>query len=292
MPELPEVETIVRTLAPQVVGRRIRAVHRYLAKTLEAGADLLPHLVPGACIVGVRRRGKVLLMDLESPDGKPYVMAFHLKMTGRLFVHPADVAPHKHTRMMFELEAGGGALAEHLFFDDARTFGYCRIMRSEDLPEWPFMRKLGPEPLTLEPEAFVAALAGRRGKIKALLLDQSVIAGVGNIYADEACFRSGIRPDAPAYGIPRKKLEALLENLKAVLRESIAECGSSIRDYRDANGDAGAFQNMFRVYGRAGQPCTMCGRPLDKTTVAGRTTVYCPVCQSAGNCKSGDTCRL
>lgn len=279
MPELPEVETIARTLAPQVVGRAVSAVHVLLPKTFAAGAALLPGLIPGARIEAVRRRAKLLLMDLAAPgaDAASHVLAFHLKMTGRLFVHGPESEPHKHTRMVFDLADGNGRA--RLFFDDARTFGYCRLMLPGDLPAWPFWAKLGPEPLTLAPKAFVRAVTARRGKIKALLLDQEVIAGVGNIYADEACFRSGIRPDAIGASLTDERAALLLENLKTVLLESIAECGSSIRDYRDANGDAGAFQNMFRVYGRAGLPCVVCGRVLGKTVVAGRTTVFCARCQ-------------
>jgi formamidopyrimidine-DNA glycosylase len=152
-------------------------------------------------------------------------------------------------------------------------------MKPEDLPSWPFWEKLGPEPLVLDEEAFIAAFKGKRGAIKALLLDKRMIADIGNIYADEACFRISVRPSSPASSIDGKQLAALLQNVKAVLNESIAECGSSIRDYRDANGDAGAFQNLFRVYGMAGQECLTCKTVLEKTVVAGRTTVFCPNCQ-------------
>ena len=281
MPELPEVETIARTLAPQVTGRVIKAVHVFLPKTLAAGSELLPVISPGARMTGVRRRAKLLLVDIAAPGNvePAYVLAFHLKMTGRLFVHPAGTPPGKHTRIVFDLASDEGRNAARLFFDDVRTFGYCRLMRLADLDAWPFWRKLGPEPLPLTAHDFISALRGRGVTIKALLLDQTVIAGIGNIYADEACFRSGIRPDARAAQISEEGLATLLANIRDVLNESITECGSSIRDYRDANGDAGAFQNLFRVYGRGGQPCLACGLLLEKATVAGRTTAYCPYCQ-------------
>lgn len=275
MPELPEVETIARTLTPQVKDRVIDAVHVFLPKTLAAGAETIASVFP-ARVLDVRRRGKLLLMDIEGG----YVLAFHLKMTGKLFVHGAKETPHKHTRLAFDLAAGKNLPAARLFFDDARTFGFCRLMRPEDLPSWPFWEKLGPEPLEVKKEAFISAFKGKRGAIKSLLLDQAMIAGIGNIYADEACFRAGIRPSSPASTLTAARLESLLANIQAVLNESIAECGSSIRDYRDANGDAGAFQNLFRVYGRAGQECRTCKTVLEKTTVAGRTTVFCPVCQT------------
>ena len=281
MPELPEVETIARTLAPQVTGRVITAVKVLLPKTLAAGKTLFTSLFPGASILSVRRRAKLLLVDLAAPGAgrAPHILAFHLKMTGKLFVHAPVAEPFAHTRMVFDLAEPGGSPASRLFFDDMRTFGYCRLMRPEDLAVWPFWNKLGPEPLTLSPEGFAQTLSARNGKIKSLLLNQSVIAGIGNIYADEACFRSGINPAAPAATLGKHRLVLLLENLKAVLLESIAECGSSIRDYRDANGNAGAFQNKFQVYGRGGQPCILCGQALEKTVVAGRTTIFCPHCQ-------------
>lgn len=274
MPELPEVETIARTLAPQVLDRVIHAVHVLLPKTMAAGAEKVSAAFP-ARVLGVRRRGKLLLLDIEGG----YILAFHLKMTGKLFVYGKDEAPHKHTRIVFDLAPEGDTPAARLFFDDMRTFGFCRLMKPEDLPAWPFWKKLGPEPLTLDAHAFITAFKQKRGAIKALLLDQTMIAGIGNIYADEACFRTGILPSAPASTLTDTQLATLLENVKAVLNESIAECGSSIRDYRDANGDAGAFQNLFRVYGRAGQECLTCKTVLEKTVVAGRTTVFCPKCQ-------------
>lgn len=280
MPELPEVETIARTLRPQVKERVIDAVHVLLPKTLVSEGGLPTGVFP-ARICAVRRRAKVLLMDIAAHDAASptHILAFHLKMTGRLFVLGAGTEPHKHTRMAFDLAAGETVPAQRLFFDDARTFGYCRLMRTGDLDSWPFWAKLGPEPLELKSKDFSRALGARKRAIKALLLDQTVIAGIGNIYADEACFRSGIHPATPGAALSETQRAALCASVKDVLNESIAECGSSIRDYRDANGDAGAFQNLFRVYGRGGQACVNCGEALEKTLVATRTTVFCPHCQ-------------
>lgn len=287
MPELPEVETIARTLAPQVAGRFLADARVLLPKTFAAGRELLPRVAPGGKILNVSRRGKLLLLELAAPPSETkaptHILAFHLKMTGRIFVHDLAAEPHKHTRAIFDLADENGVPESRLFFDDVRTFGYCRLMRRIDLADWPFWAKLGPEPLTLEAEDFIRITASRRGKIKALLLDQSLVAGIGNIYADEACFRSGIHPATPGADLSPNQLRRLLQSIQAVLRESIAECGSSIRDYRDANGDAGAFQNLFRVYGRAGMPCATCGNALKKCVVAGRTTVLCPHCQPTRN---------
>lgn len=173
-----------------------------------------------------------------------------------------------------------------LFFDDTRKFGYCRILTPATLKDWAFWQTLGPEPLEIDAARFRQCFLDNRdqarsGKIKALLLDQAVIAGIGNIYADEALFRAGISPLAPATALKAEDFTRLHQAVQEVLWESIAACGSSIRDYRDADGNVGAFQNTFRVYGRKGEACLNCAGPLSQTRVAGRTTTFCPRCQPA-----------
>ena len=289
MPELPEVETIARTLAPQIVGRAITGVQVLLPKSLSAGAELLPFLA-GARIERVSRRAKLLLVGLRPemalphqggetfrPEGLPDLplfLAFHLKMTGRFFVHPARTPALPHTRIIFDLDHG------RLFFDDTRTFGYCRILGPADFAHWDFWQTLGPEPLETAPQTLADRLHSKNSRIKAALLDQSVVAGVGNIYADESLFKAGIRPDARASALSLPRLARLAGCLQAVLAQSIEECGSSIRDYRDARGNAGAFQNSFAVYGQKGKACQTCQTPLESGTIAGRTTVFCPRCQT------------
>lgn len=311
MPELPEVETVARTLAPLIGGKDIVAVDLLNPGTVQGP-------VPLACLEGLRispvqptsRRGKLLFVHVEdagslpfpqdAPTQQPYPtrhiwpdahhesagaqcadaaqairgFAVHLKMTGRLFVHPAGTPPNSHTRVLFHLDDGS-----RLFFDDARKFGYLRVITAETLQSWPFYQQLGPEPLDVDTAGFVRCFAGRRSSIKSLLLNQTCIAGCGNIYADEALFRAGIAPHSSAQHLSNAQLTLLHRALQEVLRESIAACGSSIRDYRTANGDVGAFQNAFAVYNRAGQACVQCGGLLEKVQVAGRTTVYCPRCQ-------------
>jgi formamidopyrimidine-DNA glycosylase len=282
MPELPEVETVVRTLAPQLSGRRIEDARILHEKSLAAGKTLLPRL-KGARIEAVHRRAKLVRIDLLPARGKKLCLLFHLKMTGRLFVHGALTEAGKHTRLTFRLgddaAGGSGGKGAQLFFDDARKFGYCRIMGEEDFARWDFWTSLGPEPLACSRKEFIARFRARRGKIKALLLDQACIAGIGNIYADEILFRAGIAPQHAAPSLSSAQLGTLWEQMRTVLREAIAQCGSSIRDYRDAHGNAGAFQNSFRVYGRAGLPCRACGGILEKSAVAGRGTIHCPQCQ-------------
>ncbi len=290
MPELPEVETVARTLAPEVEGRVIRRVSLLNASTLDGPLPL--EAVRGGRLMTPGRRGKLLLLPLEfsAHPGKLRCSAcaavesgagcditglgFHLKMSGRVFVHPEGTPPGRHTRLILDLDDGS-----RLFFDDARKFGYVRVLSPDSLAAWPFWNRLGPEPLDMDGEAFATCFLGRRGMVKSLLLDQTVIAGCGNIYADESLFRAGIRPDAQ--DLSRERLLGLHEALRTVLLESIEACGSSIRDYRTARGDAGAFQNAFRVYGRSGKTCMICGTPLETCRIAGRTTVFCPQCQSS-----------
>ncbi|MDR2696752.1 MAG: bifunctional DNA-formamidopyrimidine glycosylase/DNA-(apurinic or apyrimidinic site) lyase [Deltaproteobacteria bacterium] len=276
MPELPEVETVVRTLAPQLSGRRIEDARVLHEKSLAAGRALLPRL-QGARIEAVHRRAKLVIIDLRPARGTKLHLLFHLKMTGRLFVHGARTEAGKHTRVIFRLGDGGGGA--QLFFDDARKFGYCRIMRDADFAYWDFWNSLGPEPFACSRGEFISRCRERRGTIKARLLDQTFIAGIGNIYADESLFRAGIAPQRVVAGLSAAQCGELWERMREVLGEAIAQCGSSIRDYRDARGNAGAFQNSFRVYGRAGRPCPACGGILEKSVTAGRRTVHCPECQ-------------
>ncbi|MDR2605277.1 MAG: bifunctional DNA-formamidopyrimidine glycosylase/DNA-(apurinic or apyrimidinic site) lyase [Desulfovibrio sp.] len=304
MPELPEVETIVRTLTPRILGKRIASWEMLQPGVPETGAELLP-LLCNMRITRVFRRAKLLFISLSADDGQrgagvppsedagrlvclsaddvksstgDLILAFHFKMTGRFFIHPEGTPPLKHTRLILDLDDGG-----RLFFDDARKFGYCRVMRPDELQVWPFFASLGPEPLELSAEELAEHLAARFDKrgvsVKAALLDQTIIAGIGNIYADESLFGAGLDPRRPAGTVNGEKLLALATALQDTLLRAVRECGSSIRDYRDALGNAGAFQNSFQVYGRKGERCQVCKRPLYAVRIAGRGTVYCPRCQ-------------
>ena len=304
MPELPEVETVARTLAPSVEGRRIANVEVLWAKSMQGAVEALEpgaHSLLGKRIIKVSRRAKVLLLHLESRSGAndehdPHLLAFHLKMSGQVMVYPNTEPAHKHTRLIFELIDGSGKEnastknappASRLFFDDTRKFGYCRILTPATLKDWAFWQNLGPEPLEIDAARFRLCFLdsrgrARSGKIKALLLDQAVIAGIGNIYADEALFRAGISPLTPGTALKAEDFTRLHQAVQEVLLESIAACGSSIRDYLDADGNVGAFQNTFRVYGRKGEACVNCAGELAQTRVAGRTTTFCPHCQPGG----------
>ncbi len=280
MPELPEVETIARTLEPLVKGAIIGKSHLLLPRTLDVGSLALDGL-HGRRIESVGRRAKLALIKLEPVDDKPttpHMLAIHLKMTGRLFVYPQNAPATKHTRLILELVHE--STPKQLFFDDSRTFGYARLVSPASLKHWPFWNKLGLEPLMHDAKTLAACLYGKKGGIKNVLLDQRYIVGIGNIYADEALFKAGILPSRKTHTIAMPKLVELCDAIQAILQLSIEQCGSSIRDYRTAHGDAGSFQNTFFVYGRGGQECKSCGRTLDTARVAGRTTVFCEACQS------------
>lgn len=266
---MPEVEVIARGLNASLAGRTITAVSYADMTRLSDRPEVLESRVTGRTVRRAYRRAKVLLVELSGG----MTLVFHLKMTGRV-VHGVMRGPEKHDRVFFELDDGS-----LLSFSDMRKFGYVRALDDTELEAWCFFRSCGPEPLDSSPELLAERVLGRKARIKALLLDQTVVVGVGNIYADESLFRAGIHPETRACHISRVHLERLFTELQQVLRQAIAENGSSIRDYVNADGDAGAFQNSFNVYGRKGQECASCATPLQAVKVAGRTSTFCPRCQ-------------
>lgn len=279
MPELPEVETIVRTLTPHILNRRIKAVSLLHAPSLHPLSLPLESLT-GAEISGIWRRAKLIMLDVKPSSQNGYFptrVAIHLRMTGALLSSPFNSRPGKHTRCIFHLDCDKTG-AQDLFFDDIRTFGKILAASEDILMRWPFWRKLGPEPLSLDEETLQRRLAGKK-KLKSALLNQEVIAGIGNIYADEALFSAGISPLRESGALNGEECARLLAAIKDVLLRSISQCGSSIRDYRDADGNAGAFQNSFNVYGKGGGICCRCHGSLRKIKINGRSTVFCPQCQ-------------
>ncbi len=262
LPELPEVETIARALSRCLPGRRIRRVH-FLSERAPAGC---PHEIASRLrarrITRVGRRGKFLLLELDDGD----VLAIHLGMTGSLRWRGA---PGPHTRAVFDLDDG------RLLFDDPRQFG--RIELSNNPPAR--VARLGPEALEISAHEFERRLHQRRGRMKALLLDQCFLAGLGNIYADEALFRARIHPLTRPSKLSADRIRRLHRAIRDLLREAIAAGGSSVSDYVDADGRPGFFQFAHRVYRRTGLPCANCGARIRRIVVAGRGTHYCPRCQ-------------
>jgi len=280
MPELPEVETIARALAPGLVGRRITGAEVPDLKVLagpKTKAAFRKQLL-GREVTAVTRRAKLLLVELGprpgSPDDGPAVLAMHLKMTGRFHIARAEEPETPYARLILPLSDGNA-----LVFSDMRRFGTARLLSPEALAAWDFYASLGPEPWDMTQEAFHAALGRRSGPVKATLLDQTVIAGIGNIYADESLFAARIRPDTKANALSPAQGHALLAAIQAVIERAIAARGSTIRDYRTPDGVEGGFQRQFCVYGKAGEPCPRCGVPLVSVKIAGRTSTFCPRCQ-------------
>ena len=262
MPELPEVETVVRSIAP-LVGRRIVSAEFRGPRILRGGdPDRLAARLQGSRIAGVKRYGKFILVSLQ---GGGYLV-IHLGMTGRLLLG-GDAG--KHTHAILTLDRGV------LLYDDSRQFGCIEL--SEEFPHR--VAKLGPEPLEVAFKDFAAALRRRKTRVKALLLNQAVLRGLGNIYADEALFRAGIHPLALAYRLRSGRPRRLYDAIVAVLTEAIAAGGSSISDYVDAEGRKGFFQFSHRVYQRTGEPCVTCKTPIRRVMVAQRSSHFCPKCQ-------------
>ena len=276
MPELPEVETVARTLAPDIVGKKICSFSCLNESSWEDGLDFACLNVAQPKIQAVGRKGKLLLIYFSpfSYMGQEILgLAFHLKMSGRLFYYAEKKELEKHTRLVLHLEK------VEVFFDDVRKFGYCRFLTNKSAENWKFWRNLAKDPLEMRAEEFLQALEGKNAGIKSVLLRQDIVSGIGNIYADEALFRAKILPHRKTCSLQHEEIVSLFQRLREVLLESIAFCGSSIKDYRTAKGDVGSFQNKFNVYGREGEKCRVCKQILEKTTAAGRTTVFCPCCQ-------------
>ena len=262
MPELPEVETVVRSLA-SIAGQRILNAEFRNLRILRGGDPaLLSARLEGRRILALQRYGKFIVASIE---GGGY-LTVHLGMTGRLLL---DAERGKHTHAIFTF---GRAT---LLFDDSRQFGSIEF--SEDFP--PRVARLGPEPLEIPFPQFASALRHRRTRIKSLLLNQTFLRGVGNIYADEALFRAGIHPQALTQHITLSRARRLYDAIVAVLTDAIAAGGSSISDYVDADGRQGFFQISHRVYQRTGEPCVACRTPIRRVTVSQRSSHFCPNCQ-------------
>jgi formamidopyrimidine-DNA glycosylase len=300
MPELPEVETIARGLATRVMGDVIESV--WLGskpEPLKSKASVMVAALESRRIAGVRRVGKHIVFDLEN-DGVARAPApaslgttarskkvkitkaagggaratqsasaqwiVHLGMTGRMLVCSADQAVEKHTHLIAKLASG-----RELRFVDPRRFGRLSVASGFEAS--------GSEPLEVELEDFVNLFRGRKTPIKSALLNQKLLSGVGNIYADESLFRAGIRSRRRAASLTRENLRKLYVAVREVLKEAIALGGSSVSDYVDADGEEGFFQLQHRVYGREGEPCLVCKTPIKRVVIAGRSAHYCPKCQ-------------
>lgn len=287
MPELPEVETVRRGLQALVIGRKIKEVVHDTPKSFPNAASDVENFMIGAQAVEIRRRAKVLLIDLSTD----YTLVIHLKMTGQLVYrsdaaafgagHPNDSLigelPDRSTRVTISFHDGS-----HLYFNDQRKFGWMRLMPTIEVPNIDFMKKVGPEPLDAEftAEQFTERFIRRaRSPIKSALLDQTVVAGVGNIYADESLWGAKIHPKRLVSSITKNEFKKLYSELRDVMNLSIEKGGSTDRNYVNAEGKRGSYIDFARVFRREGNPCPRCGTTIVKFKSSGRGTHICPYCQ-------------
>jgi formamidopyrimidine-DNA glycosylase len=286
MPELPEVETIRIGLNRLLLGKKVKDVWDDWPKSFpNAPTDVVKFLI-GAKVLHVRRRAKVLIIELSTD----YSLVIHLKMTGQLVYrgnevfgagHPSEslvgVLPDKSTRVILDFTDGS-----KLFFNDQRKFGWMRLLPSTEVPEIDFMKTVGPEPLeeSFTVDKFMQRILKRpKSPIKAVLLDQKIIAGVGNIYADESLYAAKIHPLTNVNDLPKPKFVALYNDLRTILRLSIEKGGSTDRNYVNSEGKKGSYLSFAQVFRKEGQPCARCGTEIIKIRAAGRGTHLCPHCQ-------------
>src|SRR5215469_3749772 len=280
MPELPEVETIARGLHKRVAGDTIQSI--WLGEKpepLKSSPRDIAKVLEHSKILRVRRVGKHIVFDLKQPSKRcdqreqSGQWIVHLGMTGKMQVSTPDVEVAKHTHAIARLASG-----REVRFVDPRRFGRLAVVGAQPSVSVSFQAP-GDEPLESQAERFIELFRGRKTPIKSALLNQKLLSGVGNIYADEALFRAGIRPRRRAASLTRDQLRKLHAAVQEVLREAIALGGSSVSDYVNADGEEGFFQLQHRVYGREGEPCLVCGTPIKRAVIAGRSSHYCSHCQ-------------
>jgi formamidopyrimidine-DNA glycosylase len=274
MPELPEVETIRTGLEPVLMGKIIAEV---LLRRPDLRIPFPPFMVEvlsGTRIEHLGRRSKYLLLALSNQQ----TLIIHLGMSGKIIYHPTPpAAPYgKHDHVVFKFEGG-----QELVYNDARRFGLMTLCPTSDLPQHALFIHLGVEPLEddFTPAQFYAQLQKKKSAIKQVIMDASVVVGVGNIYASESLFRSNIHPSLPANLLTKKQVATLQKNIRVVLQEAIASGGSTLRDYVRSDSGLGYFQHNFRVYGRENSPCITCGTWIERIVQQGRSTFFCPQCQ-------------
>lgn len=289
MPELPEVETVRQGLIPAMRGHVIAKADVRRPDLRWPFPDRMAERLTGQRVLNLRRRSKYILVDLSGGE----TLLIHLGMSGRMTVsgvpeaagdmlgdfHHLHTAPEKHDHVVLDMETGA-----RITFNDARRFGAMDLAPTDQVETHKFLAQLGPEPLgnRFDGEYLKAALKTRKSPIKSALLDQRLVAGLGNIYVCEALWRTGIGPECLANGLSPKRVVSLVPAVRDILSEAIAAGGSSLKDYRQADGELGYFQHSFATYGREGEPCRKegCGGTIARITQSGRSTFYCPVCQT------------
>ena len=280
MPELPEVETIVRNLSSKLKGLEISSIKIIYPPVLRKKKPSLINDLKGRKIVSVRRRGKMLLINFE----RNLSLLIHLKMTGQLLFYPREGPLDKHTHFILSFKDEN----KELRFRDVRKFGFISCIRNLDISCVDELKNLGPEPLEIDFPLFKKLFQGRKARLKSLLLNQNFLAGIGNIYADEILFQAKLHPLTPGSHLGDDDLKRLLKAMRDVLRKAIIHKGSSIRSFTNAEGKRGKFQDYHQVYGRESLSCFICGEKIKRFRLGGRSSFFCPRCQKEKNCVSGN----
>lgn len=273
MPELPEVETVRRGLEKLIIGNQIKQVKLPYPKVITGDSQAFITGVLNATFKAIDRRGKYLLIRLSNG----HTIVSHLRMEGQYSVEPLNTLPHKHTEIIFELDD-----QRAVFYNDTRRFGRMVLTTTDhEAVEVKSLGKLGPEPteISLRLPYMVDIFSRSKKPVKSFLLDQTKIAGIGNIYADEVLWQSKIHPETPANELSENQLATLRQNIISEMAMAIENHGTTVHSFSNVFGEVGQFQNKLEAYGRVGQPCLRCGEPLVKIKVGQRGTTYCPVCQ-------------
>jgi formamidopyrimidine-DNA glycosylase len=276
MPELPEVETIVQSLSSKIKGLEISSIRIIYPPVLRNKELSFIHDLKGRKVVGVRRRGKMLLIDFESNLS----LLIHLKMTGQLLFYPREEPLDKHNHFILSFKDEKNELR----FRDVRKFGFISCIRNLDISCVDELKNLGPEPLGIDFSLFKKLFQGRKARLKSLLLNQNFIAGIGNIYADEILFQAKLHPLTAASHLGYDDLKRLLKAMRGVLRKAIIHKGSSIRSFTNDEGKRGKFQDYHQVYGREALSCFICGEKIKRLRLGGRSSFFCPRCQKEKKC--------
>lgn len=295
MPELPEVETIRRGLLPNIVQKRVVSTTIRAPRSVRSPLADFTRVLEGNSIKDIQRRGKLLVFHLAESS---MILVIHLKMTGQLlykqhpqkggseagseslvggghsFTVPEPSLPEKYTRIALTFEDGSS-----LFFNDIRRFGYWQLVSPAEFEKIESRYGIEPGNPNFTRENFVKIMSSQRS-VKAVLLDQTKVAGLGNIYVDEACFRAGIHPSRPVKTLVKRELDHLYAAIQEIIATAIQHRGTTFRDYRDSTGESGNFKQLLNVYARAGEPCVQCGQPIQKEKHAGRGTHFCAHCQT------------
>jgi formamidopyrimidine-DNA glycosylase len=271
MPELPEVETIVRRLRSELIGLKISKIRVLTPKILRLPKEVFIPALTGAIIREIRRKGKLILMDL----GLGRTLVIHLKMTGQVLLTSKPTTADRHTHVIFDFSPPG----IQMHYRDIRKFGFFDLIQGDPTDRAHYVDRVGPDPFEITAPQFTRLVLSKNKAVKSLLLDQSLISGLGNIYVDESLFQAKIHPLTKAGDISAARIKNLHRVIRSVLSRAILKKGSTLKDYRRPDGSSGGFQNYHQVYGRTGQACPFCQSPVQKIRVGGRGTHFCPGCQ-------------